>query len=43
MIGGEPINIVSDGELIEKGQTIEVVEVIGYKVVVRKVETPDSV
>ncbi|MDR3197748.1 MAG: hypothetical protein LBU34_07745 [Planctomycetaceae bacterium] len=43
MIGGEPINIVSDGELIEKGQTVKVVEVIGYKVVVRKIETADNV
>ncbi|MDR2441404.1 MAG: hypothetical protein LBE12_18745 [Planctomycetaceae bacterium] len=43
MINGEPINIVSDGELIEKGQTVKVIEVIGYKVVVRKVETTDNV
>ncbi|MDR2755835.1 MAG: hypothetical protein LBC20_09030 [Planctomycetaceae bacterium] len=43
MIGGEPINIVSDGELIEKGQSVKVIEVIGYKVVVRKMETTDNV
>ncbi|MDR2117713.1 MAG: hypothetical protein LBP87_15150 [Planctomycetaceae bacterium] len=39
IFGNEPINIVSDGELIEKGQTVKVVEVIGYKVVVQKIET----
>ncbi|MDR0337611.1 MAG: hypothetical protein LBI18_11030 [Planctomycetaceae bacterium] len=43
IIGGKPINIVSDGELIEKGETVQVVEVIGYKVVVRKTETPNTV
>ncbi|MDR0611833.1 MAG: hypothetical protein LBG58_17130 [Planctomycetaceae bacterium] len=41
LIGGEPVNIVSDGELIEKGTTVKVIEVVGYKVVVRKVETSD--
>jgi membrane-bound ClpP family serine protease len=39
LIDGEPVNIVSDGELIEKGTTVKVVEVVGYKVVVRKVES----
>jgi membrane-bound ClpP family serine protease len=42
IIGGEPINVVSDGELIEKGETVKVIEVVGYKVVVRKMETTDS-
>jgi membrane-bound ClpP family serine protease len=41
LIGGEPVNIVSDGELIEKGTTVKVIEVVGYKVVVRKVEASD--
>lgn len=33
---GEPVDVVSDGSLIEKGATVEVVEVVGYKVVVRQ-------
>ncbi len=36
VFGGEPIDVVSDGGLIEKGARIEVVEVIGYRVVVRE-------
>ncbi|MDR0870707.1 MAG: hypothetical protein LBN39_07940 [Planctomycetaceae bacterium] len=36
MFNGEPADVVSDGELIEKGISVEVAEVIGYKIVVRK-------
>ncbi len=32
---GEPVDVVSEGELIEKDTKIEVVQVIGYRVVVR--------
>lgn len=33
---GGPVNVVSDGELIDKGVRVEVIEVVGYKVVVRR-------
>lgn len=33
---GTPVNVVSDGDLIEKGERVEVIEVVGYRVVVRK-------
>ncbi|MDR2170998.1 MAG: hypothetical protein LBP59_12720 [Planctomycetaceae bacterium] len=36
IIDNKPISVVSDGELIEKGEKIKVIEVIGYRVVVSK-------
>ena len=35
-IGDELYDVVSDGDLIEKNQNIEVVQVVGYKIVVRR-------
>ncbi len=37
LFGGEPIDVVSDGGLIEKDAHIEVIDVVGYRVVVRAV------
>jgi membrane-bound ClpP family serine protease len=36
-IGDELYDVVSDGDLIEKNQPIEIVQVVGYKIVVRRV------
>ena len=36
-IGNEFYDVVSDGDLIEKNQSIEVVKVVGYKIVVKRV------
>jgi membrane-bound ClpP family serine protease len=38
LIGGEIYDVVSEGSLIEKGTNIEVVEVIGYKIIVSYTE-----
>jgi membrane-bound ClpP family serine protease len=38
IIDNKPINVVSDGELIERGKKIRVVEVVGYRVVVTQCE-----
>ena len=35
-IGNELYDVVSDGDLIEKDQPIEIIQVIGYKIVVRR-------
>jgi membrane-bound ClpP family serine protease len=35
-IGNEWYDVVSDGDLIEKESPIEIVQVIGYKIVVRR-------
>jgi membrane-bound ClpP family serine protease len=37
LINGNFIDVVSDGNLLEKGVTVEVIEVVGYKIVVREV------
>ncbi|MDR1483737.1 MAG: hypothetical protein LBT09_02820 [Planctomycetaceae bacterium] len=36
VINNKPINVVSDGDLIERGEKIRVIEVVGYRVVVSK-------
>jgi membrane-bound serine protease (ClpP class) len=36
-IGTELYDVVSDGDLIEKGSAIEIVQVVGYKIVVKRV------
>jgi len=36
-IGDELYDVVSDGDLIEKGSPIEIVQVIGYKIVVKRI------
>ena len=36
IFGDEPVNVVSDGELIETDVPIEVIEVVGYRIVVRQ-------
>jgi membrane-bound serine protease (ClpP class) len=38
-IDGERVDVVSDGELIDAGQVIEVVRVDGNRVVVRRITT----
>ena len=35
-IGSELYDVVSDGDLIEKNQAIEVVQVVGYKIIVKR-------
>jgi len=35
-IGDELYDVVSDGDLIEKNQSVEVVQVVGYKIVVKR-------
>ncbi len=37
MFDDELVNVVSDGELIETGETVEVLDVVGYRVVVRHI------
>lgn len=37
LFDGELVNVVSDGELIDKGAAVEVAEVVGYRVVVRRI------
>ena len=34
--GGEPLDVVTDGELIEAGEAVEVAEVHGNRIVVRR-------
>ncbi|MDR2641168.1 MAG: hypothetical protein LBC74_00075 [Planctomycetaceae bacterium] len=36
IIDNKPVNVVSDGELIERGEKIRVIEVVGYRVVVSR-------
>jgi membrane-bound serine protease (ClpP class) len=38
-IGGQLVNVISDGRLIEKGQPIEVIQVAGNRVLVVAVES----
>ena len=37
--GDELVNVVSDGELIETDMSVEVIEVVGYRIVVRQQQT----
>ncbi|MGL4594087.1 MAG: NfeD family protein [Thermoguttaceae bacterium] len=39
LIDGKPVNVVSDGNLIERETSVEVIEVSGYRIVVRKTES----
>lgn len=41
-IDGERVDVVSDGELIERGAPIQVIHVDGNRVVVRQIPTPKS-
>ncbi|MEM7784350.1 MAG: NfeD family protein [Planctomycetota bacterium] len=41
-IGGKVYDVISRGQMIEKGEAIEVVEAIGNRVVVASLENPDA-
>ena len=41
-IDGQRVDVVSDGELVEAGEPIEVIRVDGNRIVVRRIDNPDE-